>query len=448
MKNLKYFLLTCFSVLLVSFQANAQYVTGYSDLNDSDVTKALKSHITYLSSAELEGRKAGSEGEKAAADYIRTCLESYGVELLSGKDGDLFGISMQGGDTLTSRNVVGVVQGYDKTKNDRYIVVGARLDNLGVNTLEVDGKPSSQIYYGANGNASGLAVMTELARMVSMNAILFRRSVVFVAFGASCQSFAGAWYFINRSFPDAGKIDAMIDLDMLGTQSGGFYAYTASNADMNMILSQVGAELQPIVPKLTSEEPYPSDNMAFYSGEIPSVMFTTGKYPEHNTVRDTEDIIEYEPMERELEYVYNFTRYIANVENAPLFRQDQVLAKGNDKLYAYYECDRRPSFMGSADPKDFLYRWVYQYLKYPKTAVANGIQGRVTVEFTIDKKGDVKDVHVARSADPLLDEEAVRVISASPRWKPGILKGETVNTVMSVAVDFKLSKKSKFGIKK
>ena len=272
--------------------------------------------------------------------------------------------------------------------------------------------------------------------------------MVFVAFGASCQSFAGAWYFINRSFPDAGKIDAMIDLDMLGMQSGGFYAYTASNADMNMILSQVGAELQPIVPKLTSEEPYPSDNMAFYSGEIPSVMFTTGKYPEHNTVRDTEDIIEYEPMERELEYVYNFTRFIANVENAPLFRQDQVLAKGNDKLYAYYECDRRPSFLGSADPKDFLYRWVYQYLKYPKTAVANGIQGRVTVEFTIDKKGDVKDVHVARSADPLLDEEAVRVISASPRWKPGILKGEAVNTVMSVAVDFKLSKKSKFGIKK
>ena len=245
-----------------------------------------------------------------------------------------------------------------------------------------------------------------------------------------------------------GKIDAMIDLDMLGTQSGGFYAYTASNADMNMILSQVGAELQPIVPKLTSEEPYPSDNMAFYSGEIPSVMFTTGKYPEHNTVRDTEDIIEYEPMERELEYVYNFTRFIANVENAPLFRQDQVLAKGNDKLYAYYECDRRPSFMGSADPKDFLYRWVYQYLKYPKAAVANGIQGRVTIEFTIDKKGDVKDVRVARSADPLLDEEAVRVVSASPRWKPGMLKGAAVNTVMSVAVDFKLSKKSKFGIKK
>ena len=83
MKNLKYFLLTFFSVLLVSFQANAQYVTGYSDLNDSDVTKALKSHITYLSSADLEGRKAGSEGEKAAADYIRTCLESYGVELCS-----------------------------------------------------------------------------------------------------------------------------------------------------------------------------------------------------------------------------------------------------------------------------------------------------------------------------------------------------------------------------
>ena len=59
MKNLKYFLLTCFSVLLVSFQANAQYVTGFSDLNDSDVTKALTSHITYLDNEVILSLRIG-----------------------------------------------------------------------------------------------------------------------------------------------------------------------------------------------------------------------------------------------------------------------------------------------------------------------------------------------------------------------------------------------------
>lgn len=277
---------------------------------------------------------------------------------------------------------------------------------------------------------------------------MFRRSVLFIAFGASEQTFAGAWYFLNRSFGDAGKIDAMIDLDMLGTGSKGFYAYTSSNADMNMILSNVSNEIQPVLPKVTAEEPYPSDNRAFYSREIPSVMFTTGKYPEHGTVKDVESIIEYEPMERELEYIYNFTRYISNVENPPLFRQDKVLPKSTDKLYDYADCDKRPSFMGSTDPKAFLLKWVYQYLKYPKAAVSNGIQGRVIVEFVVSKDGNVTDVRVARSADQLLDDEAVRVVKASPKWKPGQVKGMKVNTIMSVAVDFRLSKKGKFGIKK
>ena len=428
--------------------AYGQYASDYSELSDGDVTASMRSHVSYLSSAALEGRAAGSEGEKAAADYVRQVFESYGVDILSGKDGDLFGISLENGDTLTSRNVIGFVQGYDRTIYDRYIVVCARLDNLGTNTLAVDGKPSRQIFYGANGNASGLSMMLELARMVSVNSILFRRSVIFIAAGASSRSFAGSWYFLNRSFAESGNIDAMIDLDMVGTGNSGFYAYTSSNADLNMILSQVSAELQPVVPEITAEEPYPSDHRAFYSKEIPSVLFTTGKYPEHNTVKDTESIIQYDGMERELEYVYNFTRYISNVENPPLFRQDKTVTKEDDKLYTYDECSVRPEFMGSSDPKTFLLRWVYQYLKYPKAAMDNGVQGRVIVGFTVGKDGKVTDVKLVRSADTLLDEEAMKVVAASPKWKPGKVKGVNVSVSMTVAVDFKLTKKSKFGIKK
>ena len=101
--------------------------------------------------------------------------------------------SMESGDTLTSRNVYGFIQGYDRTLNGRYIVIGARMDNLGTNVMTVDGSKVTQTYTGANGNASGIAMMLELARMVSVNSLVFRRSVIFIGFGASSEGYAGAW---------------------------------------------------------------------------------------------------------------------------------------------------------------------------------------------------------------------------------------------------------------
>jgi len=68
------------------------------------------------------------------------------------------------------------------------------------------------------------------------------------------------------------------------------------------------------------------------------------------------------------------------------------------------------------------------------------------VDFIIEKDGSVSDVRVVRSADPLLDEEAVRVISASPKWRPGRVNGVKVRTSMSIPVEFRLERKGGFGI--
>jgi TonB family protein len=87
-------------------------------------------------------------------------------------------------------------------------------------------------------------------------------------------------------------------------------------------------------------------------------------------------------------------------------------------------------------------------MKYPREAVDNGIQGRVQVEFIIDENGKVGDVKVVRGADPLLDAEAVRVVSASPKWKPGKVGGRSVKAEMSLYIEFKLQKGRTFGIKK
>ena len=452
MKKILVLLAVLFVCAAAYVPCRAQYISGYADLSDSDVTKTLKNHISYLASDALEGRKAGSEGEYAAAEYVRDMFKEYGIDLLSGSEGDVFGISMPAGDTLTSRNVVGFVQGYDHTKFDRYIVVGARMDNLGVNVVDVDGKPVRQIYNGANGNASGVAMMLELARMVKTQEIMFRRSVIFIAFGASEQSFAGSWYFLNRAFSDVADIDAMINLDMVGTGGDGFYAYTSSNADMNEVVKSMAGQLQPILPTLTAQEPYPSDHRAFYDKEIPSILFTTGHYPEYGTERDTQSIIDYDTMERELEYVYNYSEALINGPK-PIFNPSDLSGltsanKGDDAVVPYYDCDYRPSFLGSRDPRVFLEKWVYTYMKYPKEAVKNGIQGRVLVDFVIDEKGKVRDVKVLKGVDPLLDEEAVRIISASPDWKPGWLRGKKVKSRMSLYVEFRLEKKGSFGLKR
>ncbi len=434
------------ALALMPVLLSAQFRSGaaYEDLDDSETVAAFKSHVRTLSAAYMEGRKAGSEGEKEAALYVERMFKEYGIELLTPSGGDLFGLKKENGDTLTSRNVIGFVEGYDKTLRNDYIVVAARLDNIGTMTMTVDGKPVERVFYGANGNASGLAMLVELARMVKTNSIMFRRSVLFAAFGASNETFAGAWYFLERSFPETARIDAMVNLDMLGTGYHGFYAYTGSNVDMNAIVNKLSGELQPIHPELTSGEIYPSDHRAFYAKEIPSVVFTTGRYPEHNTDRDTQSIIDFDMMERELEYIYNYVHALANLNVAPAFRTGNKSGNESyDDVVAYYDCDQRPTFLNSADPAQFLQKWVYQYLKYPESAVREGIQGRVTVEFIVDKDGKVTDVKVVKGVSDELDAEAVKVISASPKWKPGRVNGNKVRTSIAVPVEFKLEKRNK-----
>lgn len=434
--------------------AEAQFRDGasYADLNDSETIRAFKEHVSTISAAVMEGRKAGSEGERMTAEYVTGIFKKYGVDVLSGEDGDVFGIRQENGDTLTSRNVCAFIQGGDKTLRNKYIVIGARMDNLGTDTMTIDGRTVERTYYGANGNASGLAMMLELARMLQTNSPLLGRSVLFVAFGASRQTYAGSWYFLNRAFSDVADIDAMINLDMVGTGGDGFYAYTSSNADMNEVVKSMAGQLQPILPTLTAQEPYPSDHRAFYDKEIPSILFTTGHYPEYGTERDTQSIIDYDTMERELEYVYNYSVALINGPK-PIFNPSDLSGltsanKGDDAVVPYYDCDYRPSFLGSRDPRVFLEKWVYTYMKYPKEAVKNGIQGRVLVDFVIDEKGKVRDVKVLKGVDPLLDEEAVRIISASPDWKPGWLRGKKVKSRMSLYVEFRLEKKGSFGLKR
>ena len=98
--------------------------------------------------------------------------------------------------------------------------------------------------------------------------------------------------------------------------------------------------------------------------------------------------------------------------------------------------ETKPTFNGS-DANAFSL-WVNQNLKYPPAAKAAGAQGRVVLAFTIHPDGKVRDVKVLRGANPDLDAEALRVVSSSPDWTPGYVKGEPVKVTYTFPVIFQL----------
>ena len=98
--------------------------------------------------------------------------------------------------------------------------------------------------------------------------------------------------------------------------------------------------------------------------------------------------------------------------------------------------EEKPAFNGG-DANEFS-KWVNSRLVYPESAKENGIEGRVTLQFTIDKDGRLGDVKVLSAPDKTLADEAVRVVSASPKWKPGKQRDRTVKVSYTFPVIYKL----------
>ena len=98
--------------------------------------------------------------------------------------------------------------------------------------------------------------------------------------------------------------------------------------------------------------------------------------------------------------------------------------------------EEMPEFPGGMQA---MMQFIASNVKYPSIAQKNGVQGRVITQFTISKDGSITDAKVLRSVDPYLDKEALRVISAMPKWKPGKQGGKAVATRFTVPVVFRLT---------
>lgn len=104
----------------------------------------------------------------------------------------------------------------------------------------------------------------------------------------------------------------------------------------------------------------------------------------------------------------------------------------------YKVVEQLPSYPGG---QVALMDYFKNNLKYPVIAYENGIQGRVIIQFIVEKDGSVSSAKYIRGVDPSLDKEAMRIVNAMPKWIPGKQNGETVRCYIALPIEFKIPKK-------
>lgn len=102
----------------------------------------------------------------------------------------------------------------------------------------------------------------------------------------------------------------------------------------------------------------------------------------------------------------------------------------------YDVVEQMPKFPGGMGK---MMQYIADNIKYPETAKANGIEGRVIVNFIVDTEGNITSPKIFRSIDPDLDAEALRVVSSMPKWTPGMTAGKKVNVKFTIPVSFKIN---------
>jgi protein TonB len=105
-----------------------------------------------------------------------------------------------------------------------------------------------------------------------------------------------------------------------------------------------------------------------------------------------------------------------------------------EQIFQVVEDD--PQFPGGIQE---LMKYLQKNIKYPSICQEQGIQGRVIVQFVVEKDGSIADVQVIKAVNPYLDKEAVRVVSTMPKWSPGKQRGKPVRVRFTLPVTFRLN---------
>ena len=254
----------------------------------------METHIFHLASG-LEGRGPGEPGLEKAARYIEKMFRQYGLAPFSGN-----GFAQEWKESGQNfKNIAGVIEG--SGRKDEYVVISAHYDHL----------PSEKgrVYPGANDNASGLALMLELAGYYSKHRPV--RSIIFAAFAGEEQGRLGSRYFVRNAGAPA-KIDADINLDTVGRLDDGkiIFLNSDSSDQWSDILRDAGF-VTGADYEASTQEPDSSDQASFIEAGVPGIQVFSGLNADYHKVTDTADKIDYKGMVKEAEFIKEIADYLA-----------------------------------------------------------------------------------------------------------------------------------------
>lgn len=198
------------------------------------------------------------------------------------------------------------------TDAEEYVIVGAHFDHLGM------GGPGSSsravdtiaVHHGADDNASGVALMIELAGKLADKRDEIDRSIIFVAFAAEEMGLLGSKYFVENMGIKPGSVNLMVNLDMVGRMKEGNGLQVGGVGTASGLRdSVISVNKQGKLSLAFTDEGYgPSDHSSFYGKDIPVLFLTTGAHLDYHTPADTWDKINYEGMTMAGELLYDIVK--------------------------------------------------------------------------------------------------------------------------------------------
>lgn len=251
----------------------------------------LESDVKALAGEAFEGRETGTPGEEKAARHIVGEMRRAGLQPV---------IQAFEGHGTVGRNVIAVIPG----RQDEAVVIGAHYDHLGS-----DGK---KLFAGADDNASGTAVVIEMARRFAKKPA--KRTVIVVAFSGEEMGVLGSRYFVNHS-PALETTVAMINMDMVGRLRESLIVF---GADTGHKFKDYLAD-SPIKIAHNKDAVGPSDHTSFVLKGIPAVHLFTGAHPDYHKPGDTADKINYEGLKKVADLVETLARRIADASERMVF---------------------------------------------------------------------------------------------------------------------------------
>ena len=271
---------------------------------------SLKAHLAVLASNEYGGRNSGEAGNVKASEYVAAHFKKIGLKPAGVPDDAGQATWYQpftfkaGKAEVSTRNVLGLLEGSDPALKSEIVVIGAHFDHVGQagerNAGRMKSKsadPEDKIWNGADDNGSGTVTVLEIARGFAEGKLRPKRSILFMTFSAEEYGLYGSKHYAANPTMPLAKTVAMINLDMVGRNGtkpmdvGGVSTAAEWTARCEAAAKGTGLEITMSQPVL----PY-SDHFPFAAKRVPAIHFFTGFHDDYHTQADHVERIEFDHM--------------------------------------------------------------------------------------------------------------------------------------------------------